>query len=254
MSNTSRLAQASARGGGAVRGEDVLEQASRHGSVGKPAQGRSYRWGMTARRGLTIVELMLALTVTALTMGALAVFTEAVSRAWARGEDLASSSQQGRVALERIRRDVRQAIWVTCPESLPDTLVLWAHDQDGANRRPNLREIVLICPHPSRQDELVRITQDVPSLLNIAVPLQALSDPWLVTSLKLWSRAQRTVLSEKTGSVQFEQQDWPDGPSNDPDTQRRMVIGRFVVDVGDLDAVPFHSTIQALNIPAWAWP
>ena len=207
---------------------------------------------MRARPGLTLIEMLSAMTVTALIVGTLAVFTEAVSRMWAQGEDLASSSQQGRVALTRIRRDVRQAVWVARPNGLPATLALWAHDQDGADRRMNLREIVLICPHPSHQDQLVRVTQDVPGALNMTFPVTYLSDPWLMSILTLWPYAQRTVLSMQTGSVQFDVQDWPDGPSNDPDTKRRMVISRFAVEVGNQNAVHFHATTQTLNAPQWA--
>ena len=203
------------------------------------------------RPGLTLVETLLAMTVTALIMGTLAVFTEAVSQAWAQGESLASSSQQGRVALERIRRDVRQAIWVAQVTCLPDTLVLWAHDRDAANRQPDVREIILICPHPSHPHELVRITQDVPDSWNFVVPMEYLSDSWFTTILKLWPYARRTVLSEKTDAVQFALADWPDGPSNDPDKKRRMVISRFEIEVGDRHAVPFHATTQALNVPSW---
>jgi len=206
---------------------------------------------MPARPGLTLVEMLLALTVGALIMGALAVFTEAVSRAWARGESLASSSQQGRVALERIRRDVREAIWVARPEGLPDTLALWADDRHATNRAMDLREIVLICPHPSHPNELVRITQDVPASSNVVLPVAGLSDPWLMTTLKLWPYARRTLLSEHTRAVCFACEDWADGPSDGTGPDRRMVISRFEVDVGDRDAVPFYTTIRALNVPAW---
>ena len=139
----------------------------------------------TRRRGLTLIEVMIATAVMAMIALALATLADAVHVADKHVEGQGTTTQHARVAIDRINRVVRQA-WanekfpgvVVFAEQLsgwrfPDTLVVWYPDPeltdggsvvypDGTPTNPDglplYRELVIICPNPGNPNELLEIT------------------------------------------------------------------------------------------------
>lgn len=163
------------------------------------------------RTGLTLVELLIAISIislTALALGTLARATQ-ISAAYVEGHSTAA--QHARVTSERIQRAVQ-----TCNASetfpgavlfaesvggvrFPDTLVVWKPDA-GANAAdpdglPRFSELVLFCPNPSVPKELLEITsrtdlRTVPALSN--------SSQWAteLAALKTGNVSRKVVLTD----------------------------------------------------------
>jgi type II secretory pathway pseudopilin PulG len=140
----------------------------------KPAV-RSCRWG------LTLLELLIALSVMVMIVGTLGGLARAVQSGAEYSEAHAVATQHARVALERITRNVEEAfanerfpgILVIAeqvgPWRFPDTLVVWhpdasvlaAHPErlplDDSNRLPYHDELIVYCPAPDQPNYLVEI-------------------------------------------------------------------------------------------------
>jgi prepilin-type N-terminal cleavage/methylation domain-containing protein len=142
------------------------------------------RWsdGWSARRpivgradGLTLVELMIAMSIIAMVVGTLSTLGSGIQRSYEYTEGHGSATQHARVAIDRINRAVSEAtasaqfpgfIVIVAREGIwkfPDTLVVWrpigaAADPAGL---PRFNELVLYCPSQYIPNNLVELT--VPS-------------------------------------------------------------------------------------------
>ncbi|NUQ64250.1 MAG: hypothetical protein HUU20_17410 [Pirellulales bacterium] len=140
------------------------------------------------RAGLTLLELLVALSVMVMVVGTLGGLARAVQSGAAYSEGCADATQHARVALERITRSVDEAFanqrfpgFIVVAEQegrwrFPDTLVVWHPDPgvlaaypgrpalDDPNRLPYHDEVVVYCPDPDAPGRLVEIrsTRDVP--------------------------------------------------------------------------------------------
>ncbi len=134
-----------------------------------------------ARAGLTLLELLIAISIMVMTVGALGALAKAVQLSAEYGEGHGEATQHARVILERISRMVREAnandlfpgFIVVSERSgirrFPDTLVIWHSDDepvdaDGASRLPRYEELIIYTPHatdsrnPENQQGLLEIT------------------------------------------------------------------------------------------------
>jgi len=125
-----------------------------------------------APAGLTLVELMAAITILALVVGTLGVLSKGVQESYRYAEDYSAVTQHARVALERIAAAVREAsaneqfpgaIVLADEEGswrFPDTLVVWRPDGPPADADglPRFNELVVFCPHPDAPNRLLEIT------------------------------------------------------------------------------------------------
>lgn len=124
------------------------------------------------RPGLTLIELMLAITLTVLVMGAMAAVTKGVQMSYAYTEGYGTVTQHARVVIDRIARNVKQA---TANESFPgflvladtegtytfpETLVIWRPSGAPSNPQglPRYNELVIYAPAPENPNELVEFT------------------------------------------------------------------------------------------------
>ncbi|MFV1965488.1 MAG: prepilin-type N-terminal cleavage/methylation domain-containing protein [Pirellulaceae bacterium] len=124
------------------------------------------------RRGLSLIELLVATTILALIAGALAALASAVQVGSQYNAGMGNALQHGRVGTERIQRALNEApasnefpgflvleeqigIW-----KFPDTLVVWRPPGDPANPDglPLISELVVFCPDPAAGNRLLEIT------------------------------------------------------------------------------------------------
>lgn len=124
------------------------------------------------RAGLTLVELLLAMSITAIMAGTLSVLASAVYQGTAHIESQGTATQHARVVLDRIERLVSEA--TATPEypgvvvvhetvgawRFPDMLVLWHPNAAPANPAgpPLVEELILVCPDPLRPRALIEVT------------------------------------------------------------------------------------------------
>ncbi|MBN1591350.1 MAG: prepilin-type N-terminal cleavage/methylation domain-containing protein [Pirellulales bacterium] len=124
------------------------------------------------RSGLTLIELMVASTIMAITVAALAVLAHAVQSGAEYGNGHGQAVQHARVTFERITRLANEA--TTSPQFpgllvvatnqagnlYPDTLVVWhpsgvPSDPEGL---PRFSELVIFCPRAGHPNELIELT------------------------------------------------------------------------------------------------
>ncbi len=112
------------------------------------------------RAGLTLLELLIAVAIMVMTVGALGALAKAVQLSAEYGEGHAEATQHARVILERISRTVQEANandlfpgFIVVSQTVdgwrfPDTLVIWSSDDDpydsnGDSRLPRYEELVI---------------------------------------------------------------------------------------------------------------
>src|SRR5262245_29933304 len=124
------------------------------------------------RRGLTIVELLSALTVMTLIIGSLATLSSAVQVAQRYSSGNNDAVQHARVTLDRIANSVRNSYATdTYPGvsvvsttvsgvSYPQTLVVWKPSGSPANSNgpPLVGELVIYTPDPNAPNQLLEVT------------------------------------------------------------------------------------------------
>ena len=188
-----------------------------------------------SRCGLTLLEVMIAMSIMTLIAGTLGTLARAVQMSSDYTEGHAAATQHARVSLERITRAVNQAPAsesfpgaAVLSESVsgwrfPDTLVVWRPSGAAANPngRPLFSEIVVFCPDPATPNRLLEIT--APTDLRTVPPLTD-SSSWAaeLTALKASTTAKKVLLSDlirvsstsnggsKRGNVRFESRLRPD--------------------------------------------
>ena len=163
------------------------------------------------RCGLTLVELLIAVAIIAMTAASLAALARAtqISASYVQGHSAAA--QHARVTAERIEQAIHSA---TASESFPgaavfaetvggnrfpDTLVVWhptagtvAVDPGGL---PRFSELVVFCPNPSQPDELLEITSRSDTR---TVPPLASTSQWAteLNALKTGSTSKKVLLTD----------------------------------------------------------
>ena len=142
-----------------------------------PAQGLQ----VCERRGLTLVELTMALTITSMLSVVMGGLVLAVQTAWEHTTGLEDAEVQARAALARIKYMVSQAgtyqqagqsTWLGLAviphkagnEELPDVLVVWSGGRDGGlstadiqTRLPRIDELVIYAPAVDKPGHLVEV-------------------------------------------------------------------------------------------------
>jgi prepilin-type N-terminal cleavage/methylation domain-containing protein len=163
------------------------------------------------RHGLTLVELLIAISIISMAAVALGTLARATQISAAYVEGHASAAQHARVTSERIQRAVQ-----TCTASetfpgamlmaedvggirFPDTLVVWKPDA-GANAAnpaglPRFCELVVFCPNPSAPNELLEITSRSDPR---TVPALTATSQWAteLSALKLGYVSKKVVLTD----------------------------------------------------------
>jgi hypothetical protein len=124
------------------------------------------------RRGLTLVELMIATTITLLVVGAMGGLARTIRQGYEYSEGYGNVTQHARTMLDRISRTVSQATanasfpgCIVVSETVgsyryPDTLVVWRPNGAAANPTglPRFNELVIYCPKPAAPNVLVELT------------------------------------------------------------------------------------------------
>jgi hypothetical protein len=124
-----------------------------------------------ARSGLTLGELLIASSITAMTVAALGVFTKAVMDGCEAASKTSAASQAGRVITARIARSVatsQQVIKMSdALRSMPgmdQVLIVWERDGEPGDvtpGQPNLAELVIYAPHKRTAVQLMELRPQV---------------------------------------------------------------------------------------------
>lgn len=137
------------------------------------------------RRGLTLVELLIAVGIMGLMAAALGTLAMAVQASSEYSQGHGSAVQHARVALQRIQQACRSAaanadfpgFWVITQRvggyGFPDTLVVWKPSAAAAGSMPLFSELVVFCFDPDTPTRLLELTvpddnRPVPPLNNAA--------------------------------------------------------------------------------------
>ena len=169
--------------------------------------------GRARRPGVTLLELLIALTIAVMVVGALGAITRTVQLGFEYNQGYGAATQHARVLLDRITRTAREATaneqfpgFVVLAEHVgpwrfPDTLVVWHPEGDPASPDgpPRLDELVIYCPHPDAPGTLVEITtSDTTALSQDEAVRKAQID-----AIKGSNSSQVTVLTSllRTGAV-----------------------------------------------------
>ncbi|MGC3971067.1 MAG: prepilin-type N-terminal cleavage/methylation domain-containing protein [Pirellulales bacterium] len=164
------------------------------------------------RAGLTLLELVLAMTVSTILVAALSVLASATRQTADFSAGQASALQHGRVVLDRISRFVNGAYAtetypgvVVVDETVssnryPDTLVIW-NPANGVPSNvagpPLVRELVIIAPDPNDPKRLVEFTAptDARTVQLNDASLNTSSGRTFITSIKTASTTTKTLLT-----------------------------------------------------------
>jgi type II secretory pathway pseudopilin PulG len=136
---------------------------------------------------MTLIELLLAVSVVSMIVGALGAVAAGIQKAYEYSEGFGTATQHARVALDRIAKTVGEAtaneqfpgfIVVTDNEgawTFPETLVVWRPQTAAADPKglPRFNELVIYCPDWYTPSKLVEIrvpsdTRTVPAVSNTA--------------------------------------------------------------------------------------
>lgn len=183
------------------------------------ATGEGARPSMT-RRGLTLVEMLLAIAILGITAGTLTVLALAVQQGTTYSQGYSTATQHGRVALERISLAVSKATAtdvypgavvvydILGTWQFPDTLVVWRPGGAPANLQgpPLAGELTIFCPNPANPNQLLEVTMPgdaTPVPLNDA----SLNTPSWRTQIKTWATsaaANQVLLTDLVRAAQFD--------------------------------------------------
>jgi len=183
-------------------GKEATFGQSNHPGGGKP-EGVSRLMIQCPSIGFTLLEVLLALAVVVMVIGALMALSRAVSIGSGYTEAVSLTTQHARVVLDRISRTVREATananfpgFLVVSDQLdswrfPDTLVVWHPDAAPADPTgmPRFSELVIYCPHP----------QEPAWLMEIRLPEDTRPVP-AVTDLSAWEAELAAIRSSGTGT------------------------------------------------------
>ncbi len=171
---------------------------------------RSTNPASTHRRGLTLLELLLASAVMALFAAVISALAMAVQQNSEHNEGVGTVTQHARVAIQRIERTASES---TANEQFPgcvafsdtvgswefpETLVVWRGDITVANPdgRPLLSELVIYCPDRYFPNRLLEIT--IPNFPYPAPPLTDVSTWRMYLGwIKYGGSANKTELTDR---------------------------------------------------------
>ncbi len=162
-----------------------------------------------ARRGLTLVELLIAMSLMVVVAAAMGTLANGVQQSYDYCQGRSEATQHARVVLDRIASNVRDAtandqfpgVLVVAEDDggwrFPDTLVIWhpsgtPADPDGL---PRYNELLIYSPHPTVPNRLVEIVP--PSSDTRVVPATSDTTQWhtQIASIKSSSGSKITTLT-----------------------------------------------------------
>lgn len=210
------------------------------------------------RRGMSLAELLLSLTILVMvagSMGSMAMTLQSVT-SYTRGQT--NAAQHDRVILDRLDRTLQSAnvseafpglMVVTWPEAsalFPDTLVIWkpsggtAADPNGV---PRANELVIIRPDPSNPASLIEITN----------PSEPATATFASSDLANW-RALVTALTSSGSAVKVELTDLlrtAVTSTSAEATRRGCVRFRYAAAPSDAEIASYRAGLASWTSLAW---
>jgi prepilin-type N-terminal cleavage/methylation domain-containing protein len=159
---------------------------------------RRLRHRLNAEGGFTLVELIIALTITGIVASATASVLLTSLRAEGFARELRTSMDDGRVALDRIRRELRSARRVYT-DSTARTLHVWI-DRDQDNLQDTTEQVTFQVRDDPTGPRLVRFTAAAPTPV-LVVRNIALADAFAYPTASTPTAATRVVTMTFTADV-----------------------------------------------------
>ena len=164
-------------------------------------------------RGVTLLELLIALSIMVMVVGTLGGIAKTIQLGFEYNQGHGAATQHARVVLERITKTAREAtaneafpgLMVLADQvgvwRFPDTLVVWhpAGQPAFPQGLPRLNELVVYCPDPNDPGTLAEITTEDTAALSADQAVRASQ----IEAVKKSSTSHVTTLTEllRTGSV-----------------------------------------------------
>jgi len=166
------------------------------------------------RRGMTLLELMLAMSISAILVGALSVLATATRQSADYNQGQSDSTQHARVATQRINRAVADAYatetypGVVVVDAIvgtyryPDTVVVW-RPAGGVPANPNgpplIKELVIFGPDATDPSRLLEVTMptDTRTIQLNDASLNTTTGRTLIAGLKSANSSVRTVITSR---------------------------------------------------------
>lgn len=185
--------------------------------------------GRCCRLGMTLVELLLASSVTALTATAGASLLYAISSASTETRDFRTQRQVGHYALDRMGRIIREARSVGYIST--DKVALWLNDANE-NEQVDLYEVGQIEYNSAKKAVTYRYfdTSGSPAPVNVVGTTLFASESAMTNALNTYS-AKEVVLAEDVDSMKF--LGYPNS------VEARVVMSEFVMTVNG-ETQTFH--------------
>lgn len=141
-------------------------------NAGKRSSGKTGATGLSRRKAITLLEILIAVGIAAMIMTATAALLKTSEDAFEENTGQAEAVQAGRMCLERIRRLFSESYAnelfpgalvvsdVGPSGTFPECLVLWRPagspvDPDGL---PKVKELVFFYPNPPQPNEVLEVT------------------------------------------------------------------------------------------------
>jgi prepilin-type N-terminal cleavage/methylation domain-containing protein len=161
-----------------------------------------------ARRGLSLVEMLMATAICAIVLMGFAAMAETLVAVDNSSSGEMSSLQHGQVALMRIQDHVRLAyVTESFPgfrvhsttvgtQTYPDLLIIWRPTGTPANPtgKPRVNELVVIGPDPNTPNNLIELRH---SSSTTTCPNYSDNAGWTTTLTNMFTSGQKTTLTGK---------------------------------------------------------
>jgi hypothetical protein len=199
-----------------------------------------------------LAELLIASSVTALVVAALAVFTKAVMDGCDDASQSGIAAQASRVVTARVANSVAKARQVL---KLPDALrampemdrvlVVWERDGeplDSAPGQPNFVELVIFAPHKSNSAQLLELRPQVDPTMVAPVDQPAVFFGWINRFREAQDVQQPPViLLNDLGGIHFDIDEYPEPAGIGGVVQQNVRIA-LCVSIADCEPTAFFAS------------
>lgn len=193
-------------------------------------QGRIHNLPTYRRRGITLMELMLAATVTTLTATAGATMIYAVSSTATGTRDYRTQRAGGHYAVDRIARTIRQARAIGYV--MNEHVALWLNDANG-NDRVDIHELGRFVYDSAKAHIRFEYFTGNEATPSVAAPATVFSDTSVMQTVMDVPEMRAVILAEDVESAVFV--GYPDG------VESRVVMTEFRMNVND-ETLVFHTS------------
>ena len=217
-----------------------------------------------SQTGLTLTELLVASTVTALIVTALSSFTLAVLEGWDEATRVGDATQAGRVIATRIahkaetaRAVLKMSDTLRAMSGMDQVLLVWERDDQAADPllagSINFNELVIYAPSKSRPNELWEIRPQVDPSLIVPDDEPATLFTWIDRFRNGQYISPPAVLLTELGGIHFDVDETSEPQGIGGAVQRNVRISLCIAPTDQQPTVFFGSAPWRGEAPGGSW-